>query len=59
MLQGLRSHDARLVEQIASRALTRGRHERQVHVRRDNDGRITSAGENAGDQEHVATPQPR
>ncbi|MFF4323711.1 Helicase associated domain protein [Streptomyces sp. NPDC001568] len=48
VLQGLRSHDARLVEQLASRALTRGRHERAVHVQRDEDGRITSASAAAG-----------
>ncbi|MCY0944749.1 DEAD/DEAH box helicase [Streptomyces antarcticus] len=63
VLQGLRSHDARLVEQLASRALTRGRHERQVHVWRDEDGRITGAGatagagagEDGGDQEQGGT----
>ncbi|MFD3720066.1 Helicase associated domain protein [Streptomyces sp. NPDC058674] len=61
VLQGLRSHDARLVEQLASRALTRGQYERQVHVRRDEDGRITSAstaagaGEDAEDQEQGGT----
>ncbi|MFD3330876.1 Helicase associated domain protein [Streptomyces sp. NPDC058701] len=48
VLQGLRSHDARLVEQLASRALSRGRHERQVHIQRDEDGRITSAAAGAG-----------
>jgi predicted helicase len=42
VLQGLRSHDERLVEQLASRALTSG--ERKVHVRRDEDGRIVGAG---------------
>jgi hypothetical protein len=35
VLQGLRSHDERLVEQLASRALTSGK--RKVHVRRDED----------------------
>ncbi|NLU71089.1 DEAD/DEAH box helicase [Streptomyces sp. HNM0574] len=45
VLQGLRSHDERLVEQLASRALSRSRHERTVHVRRDGDGRIIGAGE--------------
>lgn len=52
VLQGLRSHDERLVEQLASRALTSGK--RKVHVRRDEDGRIVGAG-GAGDgedQEH-------
>ncbi|MFD7705373.1 Helicase associated domain protein [Streptomyces caelestis] len=42
VLQGLRSHDERLVEQLASRALTSGR--RKVHVQRDEDGRIIGAG---------------
>ncbi|GHF75656.1 helicase [Streptomyces mashuensis] len=46
VLQGLRSHDERLVEQLASRALTSGK--RKVHVRRDEDGRIVGAG--GGDQ---------
>ncbi|MEW2181545.1 Helicase associated domain protein [Streptomyces sp. NPDC005406] len=48
VLQGLRSHDERLVEQLASRALTSGK--RKVHVRRDQDGRIVGAG-GAGDGE--------
>ncbi|MEU3400629.1 DEAD/DEAH box helicase [Streptomyces filamentosus] len=48
VLQGLRSHDERLVEQLASRALTSGK--RKVHVRRDEDGRIVEAG-GAGDGE--------
>ncbi|MGW0366875.1 Helicase associated domain protein [Streptomyces sp. NPDC002990] len=42
VLQGLRSHDERLVEQLASRALTSGK--RKLHVRRDEDGRIVGAG---------------
>ncbi|MER6105150.1 Helicase associated domain protein [Streptomyces sp. NPDC001832] len=42
VLQGLRSHDERLVEQLASRALTSGK--RKVHVRRDQDGQIVGAG---------------
>jgi superfamily II DNA or RNA helicase len=42
VLQGLRSHDERLVEQFASRALTSGK--RKVHVRRDEGGRIIGAG---------------
>ncbi|GAA3163847.1 DEAD/DEAH box helicase [Streptomyces ramulosus] len=52
VLQGLRSHDERMVEQLASRALTSGK--RKVHVRRDEDGRIVGAGgesDNEG-QEH-------
>ncbi|MFE2463640.1 Helicase associated domain protein [Streptomyces sp. NPDC059402] len=48
VLQGLRSHDERLVEQLASRALTSGK--RKVHIRRDEDGRIVGAG-GAGDGE--------
>jgi hypothetical protein len=42
VLQGLRSHDERLVEQLASRALTHGK--RTIHLRRDEDGRIVGAG---------------
>ncbi|MDX3574244.1 DEAD/DEAH box helicase [Streptomyces sp. ID05-47C] len=42
VLQGLRSHDERLVEQLASRALTSGK--RKVHIRRDEDGQIVGAG---------------
>ncbi|MET9323709.1 Helicase associated domain protein [Streptomyces sp. NPDC003038] len=38
VLQGLRSHDERLVEQLASRALTHGQH--KIHIRRDEEGRI-------------------
>ncbi|MFE7246122.1 Helicase associated domain protein [Streptomyces sp. NPDC057580] len=44
ILNGLRSHDERLVEQLASRALSRGKHERKVHVKRDDEGRIVGAG---------------
>ncbi|MGX1471196.1 UNVERIFIED_CONTAM: superfamily II DNA or RNA helicase [Streptomyces canus] len=50
VLQGLRSHDERLVEQLASRALTSGK--RKVHVRRDEDGRIVGAdGESDGEDQ--------
>ncbi|MFE6813570.1 Helicase associated domain protein [Streptomyces sp. NPDC057675] len=50
VLQGLRSHDERLVEQLASRALTSGK--RKVHIRRDEDGRIVGAGsESAGEDQ--------
>ncbi|WP_078899868.1 DEAD/DEAH box helicase [Streptomyces sp. Mg1] len=42
VLQGLRSHDDRLVEQLASRALTHG--QRKVHLRRDEDGQIVGTG---------------
>ncbi|MGC5530407.1 Helicase associated domain protein [Streptomyces sp. SR-10] len=48
VLQGLRSHDERLVEQLASRALTSGR--RKIHVRRDEDRQIVGAdGESDGE----------
>ncbi|MDK9499294.1 Helicase associated domain protein [Streptomyces katrae] len=49
VLQGLRSHDERLVEQLASRALTSGK--RKVHVRRDEDGQIVGTGGEDEDQE--------
>ncbi|MCQ8195066.1 DEAD/DEAH box helicase [Streptomyces rugosispiralis] len=53
-LQGLRSHDERLVEQLASRALTSGK--RKMHLRRDEDGRIVGAGGEVGeDQEQDDT----
>ncbi|MDA5286559.1 DEAD/DEAH box helicase [Streptomyces sp. Isolate_45] len=48
VLQGLRSHDERLVEQLASRAVTHGR--RKIHIRRDEDGQIIGA-DGAGDNE--------
>ncbi|MFE6814554.1 Helicase associated domain protein [Streptomyces sp. NPDC057677] len=48
VLQGLRSHDERLVEQLASRALSSGK--RRGHLRRDEEGRIVGAG-GAGDGE--------
>ena len=47
VLQGLRSHDERLVEQLASRALTHG--QRTVHLRRDEDGRIIGVGSKDGE----------
>ncbi|MEV0982575.1 Helicase associated domain protein [Streptomyces sp. NPDC049915] len=53
VLQGLRSHDERLVEQLASRALTSGK--RKVHVRRDEEGRILGAGGDGEDQEQDDT----
>ncbi|WP_371657271.1 Helicase associated domain protein [Streptomyces sp. NBC_00280] len=55
VLQGLRSHDERLVEQLASRALSSGK--RKVHVQRDEDGQIVGASvEGDGeDQEHDDT----
>ncbi|MFD3933017.1 Helicase associated domain protein [Streptomyces sp. NPDC058614] len=56
VLQGLRSHDERLVEQLASRALTRSKQQRKVHVQRDEDGRIVGTdGEDNEDQEHDDT----
>ncbi|MFC9465153.1 DEAD/DEAH box helicase [Streptomyces coelicoflavus] len=54
VLQGLRSHDERLVEQLASRALTSGK--RKVHLRRDEDGRIVGAdGEGDGEDQEDDT----
>ncbi|MER5521658.1 Helicase associated domain protein [Streptomyces sp. NPDC002763] len=53
VLQGLRSHDERLVEQLASRALSSGR--RKVHVRRDENGQIIGAGGEGEDQEQDGT----
>ncbi|TVL87354.1 DEAD/DEAH box helicase [Streptomyces sp. SAJ15] len=49
VLQGLRSHDERMVEQLASRALTSGK--RKVHLRRDEDGRIIGAGGTSDDED--------
>ncbi|WP_445398783.1 Helicase associated domain protein [Streptomyces sp. LE64] len=55
VLQGLRSHDERLVEQLASRALTSGK--RKIHVRRDENGQIVGTGgaSDGDDQEHDDT----
>ncbi|MFD3567017.1 Helicase associated domain protein, partial [Streptomyces sp. NPDC058667] len=54
VLQGLRSHDERLVEQLASRALTSGK--RKVHLRRDENGQIVAAGgEGAGEDQEDDT----
>jgi predicted helicase len=53
-LQGPRSHDERLVEQLNSRALSSGK--RKVHVRRDEDRQIVGAGgEDSEEQEHDDT----
>ncbi|MFD5036339.1 Helicase associated domain protein [Streptomyces sp. NPDC058378] len=50
VLQGLRSHDERLVEQLASRALSSGK--RKIHVRRDENGQIVGAGgESSGEDQ--------
>ncbi|MFE4061918.1 Helicase associated domain protein [Streptomyces sp. NPDC059096] len=53
VLQGLRSHDERLVEQLASRALTSG--QRRVHVQRDETGQIIGTGGEGEDQEQDDT----
>ncbi|MFE2237830.1 Helicase associated domain protein [Streptomyces sp. NPDC059442] len=59
VLQGLRSHDERLVEQLASRAHTHG--QRTAHIRRDEEGRITGwdggsggEGEERGEEQYGA-----
>ncbi|HET6856591.1 MAG TPA: Helicase associated domain protein [Streptomyces sp.] len=50
VLNGLRSHDEHLVEQLASHALSRSPQERRVHVTRDDEGRIVGTdGEEAQD----------
>ncbi|MGW8954734.1 Helicase associated domain protein [Streptomyces sp. NPDC055709] len=55
VLQGLRSHDERLVEQLASRALSSGK--RKIHVQRDETGQIIGTGGegNGEDQEQDHT----
>ncbi|MCX5096270.1 Helicase associated domain protein [Streptomyces sp. NBC_00365] len=56
VLQGLRSHDERLVEQLASRALSRQPRAKLHHLVRDEDGQITSAsGTGSEDQEQDDT----
>ncbi|MER5494962.1 Helicase associated domain protein [Streptomyces sp. NPDC002490] len=55
VLQGLRSHDERLVEQLASRALTRSRHEKRVHLQRDEDGQIIGASGEDQEQDDTQT----
>ena len=55
VLQGLRSHDERLVEQLASGALTSGI--RKTHIQRNTDGRIVGThgeGEEQGDTDAAA-----
>ncbi|MFD4510954.1 Helicase associated domain protein [Streptomyces sp. NPDC058457] len=49
VLQGLRSHDERLVEQLASRALSRQPRAKLHHLVRDDDGRIIAASGTGGD----------
>ncbi|MFK4227583.1 Helicase associated domain protein [Streptomyces sp. NPDC019890] len=52
VLQGLRSHSERLVEQLASQALTRQPRTKPHHLVRDEDGRIVGAsGVGAGAEE--------
>ncbi|MER5466512.1 Helicase associated domain protein [Streptomyces sp. NPDC002668] len=56
VLQGLRSHDERLVEQLASRALSRQPRAKLHHLVRNEDGQITGAdGEGDGTQEQDDT----
>ncbi|WP_328584976.1 helicase associated domain-containing protein, partial [Streptomyces sp. NBC_00370] len=57
VLNGLRSHDERLVEQLASRALSRSSRQRTAHLKRDSDGQVVGvAGEGDGeDQEQDDT----
>ncbi|MFF3144179.1 Helicase associated domain protein [Streptomyces sp. NPDC057927] len=56
VLQGLRSHDERLVEQLASRALTRQPRTKLHHLVRNEDGQTTGAGGTRGeDQERDDT----
>ncbi|PZX35858.1 hypothetical protein K373_04220 [Streptomyces sp. DvalAA-21] len=52
VLQGLRSYDAHLVEQLASRALTSG--QRTLHVQEDENGQTVGADRagDGGDQKH-------
>ncbi|WP_331745582.1 helicase associated domain-containing protein, partial [Streptomyces mirabilis] len=56
VLQGLRSHDERLVEQLASRALSRQPQTKLHHLVRNEDGQITGASGTRGeDQEQDDT----
>ncbi|MFJ9483823.1 Helicase associated domain protein [Streptomyces mirabilis] len=56
VLQGLRSHSERLVEQLASRALSRQPQTKLHHLVRDEDGQITGAsGTGSEDQEQDDT----
>ncbi|MFC9643601.1 Helicase associated domain protein [Streptomyces mirabilis] len=48
VLQGLRSHSERLVEQLSSRALTRQPQTKWHHLVRDEDGQIVPAGGEGG-----------
>ncbi|GGM19168.1 helicase [Streptomyces fumigatiscleroticus] len=51
VLQGLRSHDERLIEQLASRTLTSGK--RKAHLQRDEDGRIIRVGGEVGEDQEA------
>ncbi|MFE6758118.1 Helicase associated domain protein [Streptomyces sp. NPDC057684] len=53
VLQGLRCHSEKLVEQLASHALSRSKHERKVHVKRDAEGRIVGAGGEGQNQDET------
>ncbi|MFC9458254.1 Helicase associated domain protein [Streptomyces sp. NPDC056983] len=56
VLQGLRSHDERLVEQLASRALSRQPRAKLHHLVRSEDGQIVDAGRTGSeDQEQDGT----
>ncbi|WP_407077002.1 hypothetical protein [Streptomyces sp. ODS05-4] len=54
VLQGLRSNDERLVEQLASRALTSGK--RKVHIKRDEGGGSSAPAARATDRRVPAHP---
>ncbi|MFE1076215.1 Helicase associated domain protein [Streptomyces sp. NPDC058783] len=49
VLQGLRNHDERLVEQLASRALTSGK--RKTHIKRDTEVRIVGTSGESGSED--------
>ncbi|MFE2718897.1 Helicase associated domain protein [Streptomyces mirabilis] len=51
VLQGLRSHDERLVEQLASRALSRQPRTKLHHLVRNEDGQITGASGTRGENQ--------
>ncbi|MGW2964397.1 Helicase associated domain protein [Streptomyces sp. NPDC001220] len=53
ILQALRSHSERMVDQLASRALTRGTEHRRLHVRP-----APAAGTDGGDGEETSEAQP-
>ncbi|MFD4711947.1 Helicase associated domain protein [Streptomyces sp. NPDC058430] len=51
VLQGLRSHDERLVEQLSSRALSRQPRAKLHHLVRNEDGQIVDAGRTGGEDQ--------